>query len=186
MEIDRSILEHALGLPKVGQLGFIVHDVRSSLPAYASLYNLKTWFEPLYAEKKFNIGGEPRELDLNIVLAFSGKVQIELLEEKSKRAPIYKEHLDTFGEGLHHLGFYVNDLKDRLKIAEQIGLSIIQEGNFVTAGGGNAQFAYLDTRHLCGILIELIHVTLYGINVPQTEFMMNLAKLTGDVKNFTV
>ncbi len=186
MEIDRSILEHALGLPKVGQLGFIVHDVRSSLPAYVSLYNLKTWFEPLYTEREFKINGKFKDLEFNIAFAYSGGLQIELFEEKSRQVAMYQDHLDSFGPGLHHLGFYVGDIDARVEIARRLDLDILLEAKFKTAGGGFVRYVYLDTRPLCGIITELLHITLYGINVPQTEFMMNLAKLTGDVKNFTV
>ena len=108
------------------------------------------------------------------------------MEEKSQRAPIYKDHLESQGQGLHHLGFYVPDLDAKLKIAEQLGLEILLEGQFLTAGGGYASFAYLDTRQLSGIILELINIRLYGINVPQTEFMMNVGRLTGDVLKLDV
>jgi hypothetical protein len=186
MDLDQPILEHSLGLPGVGQLGFIVHDIRSSLPAYASLYNLKTWFEPLYAQKEFKIDGEMRDLEFNIAFGYSGKLQVELFEEKSQQALVYQDHLDSYGPGLHHLGFYVNDLDSRLRSAERLGLDILLEANFKTAGGGFVRYVYLDTRQLCGIITELIHITLYGINIPQTEFMMKVGKITGDVKKFNI
>jgi catechol 2,3-dioxygenase-like lactoylglutathione lyase family enzyme len=186
MEIDQFILEPSLGLPSVGQLGFIVHDIQRSLPTIASTFNLKTWFEPLYSEKQFKIGGETVELDFNLAFAYSGKLQIELVEEKSQRALIYKDHLESQGQGLHHLGFYVPDLDAKLKIVRQLGLDILLEGQFTTAGGGYARFAYLDTRQLSGIIIELINIKLYGINVPQTEFMMNVGRVTGDILKLDV
>lgn len=186
METDRLILEHELGLPKVGQLGFIVHDVRSSLPAYESLYNLKTWFEPLYAEREFKINGEVKELEFNIAFAYSGKLQIELFEEKSQQVAMYRDHLDSFGPGLHHLGFYVGDIDAKIEMASQLDLDILLEAKFKTAGGGFVRYVYLDTRPVCGIITELLHITLYGIKVPQTEFMMNVGKFTGDVRKFNV
>ena len=39
----------------------------------------------------------------------------------------------------------------------------------------------LDTHKMCGVIIELANIKLYGINVPQTELMMNVGRLTGDV-----
>lgn len=186
MEKDLIKLQRSLGLPKVGQLGFIVHDIQSSLPTYASLYNLKNWFEPLYAEIEFMIDGEPRDLDINFAFAYSGKIQVEIFAEKSQQAPVYKEHLDSHGEGLHHLGFYISDMDAKLKVAEKLGLNILLEGKFKTAGGGFVRYVYLDTRRSCGIITELLHITLFGINVPQTEFMMNVGKLTGDVRKFSL
>lgn len=181
MEIEQFILEPSLELPSVGQLGFIVHDIPVSLPSIASAFNLKTWYEPQYSEKKFKIGEGTIELDFNLVFVYSGKQQIELVEEKSQRAPIYWDHLESHGPGLHHLGFYVPDLDAKLKIVEELGLDILLEGQFTTAGGGYARFVYLDTLPQCGIIIELINIKLYGINVPQTEFMMNVGRITGDV-----
>jgi catechol 2,3-dioxygenase-like lactoylglutathione lyase family enzyme len=186
VEIDQFILEPSLGLPSVGQLGFIVHDIQRYLPSVASAFNLKTWYEPQYSEKQFKIGGGIVELDFNLAFAYSGKLQIELVEEKSQRAPIYKDHLDSYGQGLHHLGFYVPDLDAKLTIARQLGLGILLEGQFTTAGGGDARFAYLDTRQMCGIIVELINIKLYGINVPQTEFMMKVGGVTGDVLKLDV
>ena len=186
MEIEQFILEPSLDLPSVGQLGFIVNDIHSSLPGMASLYNLITWYEPQYSEKQFKIDGETIELDFNLAFAYSGKLQIELIEEKSQRAAIYKDHLDSHGQGLHHLGFFIPDLDTKLKIVEQLGLEILFEGQFKTAGGGSVRFAYLDTRQQCGTILELINIKLYGINVPQTEFMINVGRLTGDVLKMDV
>ncbi|UCD98935.1 MAG: VOC family protein [Chloroflexota bacterium] len=179
-------MEPFLGLPPVGQLGFVVEDIRDSLPEYASSYNIKSWFEPKYAEKHFQIGGEEIELDLNLVFGYTGKLQVELIEEKSRRSPLYRNFLERYGPGLHHLGFYVPDLLEKLRGAHQLGLEVLQEGQFETAGGGSVRFAYLDTQQISGTIIELIDIKLYGLNVPQTEFMMNFARLTGDTRKFEV
>ena len=181
MEIDQFIHDPALGLPRVGQLGIITYDIHDFLPGFAPAFNLKTWYEPQYAQRQFIINGERVELDFNIVFAYSGNLQIDLIEEKSQRAAVFKEHLDSHGQGFHHLGFFVPDLDAKLKIAEQLGLKTLFEGQFTTAGGGAVRFAYLDTRQQCGTILELINIKLYRINVPQTEFMINVGRLTGDV-----
>jgi hypothetical protein len=181
MEIDKFLQESSLGLPGIGQLGFIVHDIQASLPIISSYFNLRSWYQPQYTEKKFKIDDQPIELDFDLVVAYSGNLQIELIEEKSQRARIYQDHLENYGEGLHHLGFFVSDMDSKLKIAKQIGLTILLESEFQTAGGGYVRFAYLDTRKICGVIIELANIKLYGINVPQTELMMTVGRFTGDV-----
>jgi len=180
MEIDNFLQESSLDLPGVGQLGFIVHDIQTSLPSMSSLFNLRSWYQPQYTEKYFAIDDHPIELDFNLAVSYLGKLQIELIEEKSHRARIYQDHLDYYGEGLHHLGFFVHDIDAKLKQAKQIGLNILLESEFKTAGGGYVRFAYLDTRKLYGIICELANIKLYGINVPQTELMMNVGRVTGD------
>jgi hypothetical protein len=63
-------------------------------------------------------------------------------------------------------------------------LQVLFEGRFKTAGGGAVRFVYLDTRQHCGIILELINIKLYGINIPQTEPMINVGRLTKDVRRF--
>jgi hypothetical protein len=176
---------NALNLPRVGQLGFVVHSIEASLPYYASFYNLHTWFEPKYAEKEFWIGSEQVEVNLHLTFAFSGQTQIELLEASGPGAALYQQYLAEHGAGLHHLGFYVNNLDKKLSLIKKLGLELLLEGRFKTAGGGLARFAYLETRQPCGIILELIEIRLYGLSIPQTPWMMNLATLTGDVLKST-
>ena len=47
-------------------------------------------------------------------------------------------------------------------------------------------FTYLDTRQQYGIILEIINIKLYGINIPQTELMINVGRLTKDVVRFQV
>ena len=186
MEIGQFIQESGLNLPKVGQVGIIAADIEEALPGTAAAFNLRTWYKPQYAEKQFTIDGEQVDLDFNLVFAYSGGLQIELFEEKSQRAAIYKDYLDQRGQGIHHLGFYIADMDARLKAAEKLGLKILLESQFTTAGGGAVRFAYLDTRQQCGTILELINIKLYGINIPQTELMINVGRLTKDVVKFKV
>ena len=181
MEINKFLQESSLNLPGVGQLGFIVHDIQASLPSYSSSFNLRSWYLPQYKEKHFKIGDQPIELDFNLAVAYSGKLQIELIEEKSGRARIYQDHLENWDNAGAFMTLWRTDMDPKLKVAKQIGLNILLESEFKTAGGGYVRFAYLDTRKICGIIIELANIKLYGINVPQTELMMNVGRFTGDV-----
>ena len=186
MEIDQFIQESGLNLPRVGQVGIITPDIQDALPGVAAAFNLRTWYEPQYAEKQFIIDGEQVDLAFNLVFAYSGGLQIELIEEKSQKAAIYKDHLEQHGQSIHHLGFFIADMDAKLKIVEQLGLEILLESQFTTAGGGSVHFAYLDTRQQCGIILEIINIKLYGINIPQTELMINVGRLTKDVIKFQV
>ena len=182
--IDLSILRR-LNLPRLGQLGFIVQSIPDTLPVFTALYNLNTWFEPRYSQQNFSVGGAKIQLDFQIAFAYSGKVQVEMVQ-----APLgenlYRRHLDQAGEGLHHLGFYLPDLDREMAFVRQLGLPVMLEGRLKTAGGSEARFAYLDTRQLCGIVVELIEVKTLGVSLPQTEFWMKIGKLTGDVRSIPI
>lgn len=186
MEIEQFIHDSGFVLPRVGQIGIITADIQEALPGVAAAFNLRNWYKPKYAEKQFLINGEQVELDFNLVFAYSGGLQIELIEEKSHRAAVYQDHLDQRGQGIHHLGFYIPDMDEKRNKVEQMGTEILLESKFKTAGGGSVHFVYLDTRPQCGIILELINIKLYGFNVPQTEFMINVGRLTGDVLKLQV
>ena len=92
-----------------------------------------------------------------------------------------KFHIAEEGEGLHHMGFYTSKF-DRLgRQFRDADIPSVLTGDFKTEGGGAVRFEYFDTRDIFGTTIEVIDVTLYGIRVPQNDFMMKIAALTGDV-----
>lgn len=73
---------------------------------------------------------------------------IELIEGKT----IHEDFLKEKGEGLHHIGFAVKDLKKCEGEAEKLGLKVIQ-GMKREDGSG---FAYLDSDRIGGAMFELI------------------------------
>ena len=75
----------------------------------------------------------------------------------------------------------MSNFDERLRDIKKLGIELLLEARFKTAGGGLAQTAFLGTEQLCGSILELIAIRLYGINIPQTSFMMNVAAITGDV-----
>jgi len=73
---------------------------------------------------------------------------IELIEGKT----IHEAFLKEKGEGLHHLGFEVKDLKRSVEEAERRGLRVTQ--GFTREDGSG--FAYLDSDKIGGAIFELI------------------------------
>ena len=182
MDTEWNSSVKSLDFPRVGQLGFVVNDIEASISSYASFYNVDKWFEPIYVEKVFQIGGEKVELDLRLLFAFSGGLQLELIQTGSQIPHLYAQHLERYGEGLHHLGFFISNFDQRMQMVESIGIPVLLQGSFRTAGGGRARFAYLDTQQYCGVIMEFIEVKLYGISLPQREFTWNIGALTGDAE----
>jgi catechol 2,3-dioxygenase-like lactoylglutathione lyase family enzyme len=181
--IDLSHLRQ-LRLPRLGQLGFIVRNIPASLPSFTELFDLDPWFEPRYSQRTFTAGGARVDLDFQITFAYSGKVQIELVQAPPGEN-LYRQHLERAGEGLHHLGFYLADLDRSLAAARQLGLLVLLEGRLKTAGASQARFAYLDTQELCGTIVELIEIKTLGASLPQTQFWMKISGLTGDVRRLS-
>jgi hypothetical protein len=93
--------------------------------------------------------GEPKEYRMKIAFAKMGAIQLELIQPLSES--IYTEFLNEKGEGIHHIGCYVDDLDTAVAIVEKQGINVIQSGK--RPGGG---YAYLDTEGTMGAIFELI------------------------------
>jgi methylmalonyl-CoA/ethylmalonyl-CoA epimerase len=73
---------------------------------------------------------------------------IELIEGKT----VHEDFLKEKGEGLHHIGFLVKDLKKCEGQAEKLGLKVVQGIKREDDSG----FAYLDSDRIGGAMFELI------------------------------
>jgi catechol 2,3-dioxygenase-like lactoylglutathione lyase family enzyme len=80
-----------------------------------------------------------------------GPVTLELMEHVDGKS-IHEGFLADKGEGLHHLGFEVDDLAASVHEAERRGLRVTQ--GFTREDGSG--FAYLDTDAVGGTVFEVV------------------------------
>ena len=128
-------------LPEVGQIGVVVRDVEKAIEYYS-----KFGLGPFQVVE---IAGEVGSKMVKAKLAFAqmGQVQLELIEIVEGET-IHTEFLKKRGEGLHHLGFFVEDLEKEVDRWKKQGVGVLQaiEGFF----------AYMDTAKIGGVILELI------------------------------
>ncbi|BCS95757.1 hypothetical protein DSLASN_13890 [Desulfoluna limicola] len=113
---------------------------------------------------------------LKIATAYAGGVQLELIEVVSGRS-YYSDMLDTH-EGLHHLGFMVNDLEKRLEVCKAQGIKVLQRGR-IKMKLVTVDYAYLDTRAQGGIIFELIQTRIGPFKVKMNRFNHLFSAWTG-------
>ena len=82
-----------------------------------------------------------------------GDSKIELLEPLSSEGPVAK-HLSKFGEGIHHIALYVENLQETLDKLKQMDVWVIDEKP--RKGAFNNSIAFLHPVSSHGVLIELI------------------------------
>jgi len=121
---------------QVGQLGIVVHDVEKTAA---------------YLEKQFQIGpfgiiplnnvkavyqGREIEYHLKVGLYELDKVLLELIEHTGGDDCILNDpaHLGPGGQGLHHVGFFVQDLDAAVGEWESRGGKLLQRGSFMPGG----------------------------------------------------
>lgn len=143
--IEQSIYSRA------DQVGVIVRDMDRAVEYYQSLGIGP--FEPLntMATDRKVYGKPAGDVKNKVKIAWMGPIQLELVQPVSGKS-VQQEFLDKHGEGINHLGFFVDDIeKESAKLVKK-GFKDVSSGKFVGGGG----FAYFDTGKVGGIMFELI------------------------------
>ncbi len=169
-------------LSNTNQIGILVEDIPKAVAYYSKILNIRPWFHSKTAKNEVYYQGKLIRLDLDIVLAFQGGMEIELIQVKSGDECVYSDLMRKNGGGIHHLGFFVSDYNAKLAKMKEAGINILQSGTIITNGSAVTRFAYLDTIEQCGIITEIIETKLKGLLMPHRKLIMNIGCITGDVE----
>jgi len=130
-------------IKSIDQVSYAVKDIDKTVEAWSRLYGIGPW---IYME---NGGLDAKGRPWKIRMAFTniGTLQIELVQCIEGR--IFQSHfLDVWGEGVHHIGCYVDDVDTEVEKLVSQGVKL-----FIHDPG---RFAYLDAGGAGGAIIELI------------------------------
>lgn len=147
-------MSHRAG--EVMQIAYVVKDMEQSLEHWLQKMKVGPFFllnnlevvDPRYR-------GEPTDLDINIALGYSGGVCVELIKQNCDSPSVYRELLDSKGEGFHHWGVFSDRFDEDEARYRQQGHETAFSGR-VAIG---ARYAYMDTVANMGGMIELIEAT---------------------------
>jgi catechol 2,3-dioxygenase-like lactoylglutathione lyase family enzyme len=173
-------------LPNVNQIGILVKDIPEAVAYYSKLLNMGPWYRSNTVKHEAVYRGKPINPELDIVLAFQGGVEIELIQVIGKKENVYSDMLAKCGGGIHHLGFTVMGYDKKLEQMKANGIEVLQSGVITTKGSAVTRYAYLDTIKQCGIVSELITTTLIGLPMPHCKLIMDIGCITGDVERVKV
>jgi methylmalonyl-CoA/ethylmalonyl-CoA epimerase len=139
---------------KLHHVGLVVKDIDKAI-AYLESIGIGP-FMARDGVKKFTIPfkgelhGKPAEWKTTISNAQLGDVQLELLEP-TQGPQALKESLDATGEGLHHIGFLVENLDAAIDHGNKNGLKIWTMSKRENGPG----FVYFEPTDTCKLAIEL-------------------------------
>ncbi len=144
-------LKEALGLPDASQIGLVVRDLDAAVAHFERVVGLGPFVRPEVHYDPVFYRGEPSPgSSWEMAFASLGPIELEVIMPVT-RPTIYHEFLDAAGEGLHHVGFDLQDFDAKLALCDRLGIKVLQMGR--TPAGG---FAYLDTAGCGGLMVELI------------------------------
>lgn len=138
---------------RVAQIAFVVRDIHEAKARFARLFgmpepNVMTTSPGLERNQTFR--GEPSDAQAHLAFFELENIQLELIQPLGG-ASSWQAFLDERGEGVHHLGFWSEELPAaRERLAAQ-GMPEMHYGKF---DGG--EFSYVDSANQLGCLIELL------------------------------
>ena len=151
--------EPRLKLKGINQIGFVVEDLDKSMAAYWQNFGIGPWRIYTYGPplvKQTTYRGRREDFHMRIALADFGGLMIELIQHLDGDT-VYKEFAAKAGEGVQHLGIFVDNLDQAVAEAQAAGFKVIQSGRAYGVHGDGG-FAYLDTADELGTIYELIEI----------------------------
>ena len=145
------------GIGKVVQIAIVCKDVDASSQRWSRLLGKPA--PPAHTtvpghEAKVMYHGKPSEGQGKLTFFNIGQdLTLELLEPVGPDT-FWKEHLDRWGEGVHHIAFKVKDLDKTIDSFHKEGMPLIQRGRF---DKNNGDYCYMDTKGKLGVTVELLH-----------------------------
>ena len=174
MQFNKTAAE--LRLPAIGQIGYVVYDIGKTRTYYEKTFGIGPWTvyesRPDSAIEKSG----PVNINLKVAIAYSGPLQIELIEVMEGRC-FYNEMLDH-REGFHHLGFFVNNIEKRLAECRERNIQLLHRGQ-IRRRGITIDYAYLDTAERSLSIIEFIQIRFGPIPVKMNRLAHRISALLG-------
>ena len=128
-------------ITNIEHIGIAVKNLNESIKYYEAVLGLKC-----YAIE------EVKDQKVKTAFFMVGQTKIELLESTEPDGPIGK-YIEKKGEGIHHIAFATNNLKDALKEVEAKGIMLVDKEPRKGAEGLNV--AFLHPKTTGGVLTEL-------------------------------
>ncbi|MBN2011935.1 methylmalonyl-CoA epimerase [candidate division KSB1 bacterium] len=135
-------------LKQIDHIGIAVKNLNQQIEFYSNMLGLTCSGIEDVPEQKVRVG-----------IFKLGNVRIELLEPTTPDSPIAK-FMENRGEGIHHIGYAVENIEQHLKSLEEKNVRLIDSTPRIGAGGH--KIAFLHPKATFGVLTELCehqHVT---------------------------
>lgn len=136
------------------QNAYVVRDLGTSMTFWMDTFDIGPFFViPHIPLTDVTYRGAPAELDISAALAFSGNIQIELIEQHNDGPSAYRDVVPAGEEGFHHICLYPDDYEGFVARYEAMGYPIAGGGALASSG---TRFAYMDARARLNCMVEIV------------------------------
>jgi methylmalonyl-CoA/ethylmalonyl-CoA epimerase len=156
------------GIRSIDQVAVVVRDLHTAMERYAAQLGIGPWDVYTYGPHRMHtmtFRGRDQPYVMKLALAQVGTTQYELIEPV-EGPTTYHEYLEQRGEGLHHLGYYVDDIDTEIARMAALGYPLLQSGRGFGVDGDGA-YAYFDSEAGLGCIVEAI---LLPRQMPEPEY----------------
>ena len=126
---------------KLEHVGFAVKNLSESNRLYTQLLGTEPYMHETLSSEKVTIS-----------FFKAGEVKIELLEALDDQGPI-ATFIQKRGEGIHHIAFEVENIRQEIKRLKHAGFQVIYEEP--RKGADNKLVTFVHPKSTNGVLIEL-------------------------------
>jgi len=126
---------------KVEHIGIAIKDMQASVPLFEKLLNTSCYKTEMVESEK-----------VNTAFFRQGETKIELLESITPDGVIAK-FIERKGEGIHHIAFDVDDIRQEMKRLQAEGFTLLNEEP--KKGADNKWVCFLHPKGTNGVLVEL-------------------------------
>ncbi len=134
-------------LTRIDHVGIAVRDLNAGIDLYTSLFGLTV------AGRETNEAQGVREAMLSVADSPGGASYVQLLEPLGPDTPVGR-FLAARGEGVHHIGYGVDDVAASLAALREQGVRLVDERP--RHGSLGASIAFLHPKSVGGVLTELV------------------------------
>lgn len=141
----------------VWQIGVVVKDVAATSKRIQELFGFEKACpvnrsgKSVYDGADVHYMGKPVDGDFDGCFYDFGSVQIEFMSPADDGPSVWRDFLNTHGEGIHHIAWKVADTDKTQKYLESKGLKMQQRGNWP-----NGTYAYFDGLDFMGVILETL------------------------------
>ena len=136
----------------IAQIGYVVKNLDAAIQHWISL-GVGPWFLTKGVKPdNFTYRGEPSDMVMDVAVANSGDIQIELIQPVNDAPSMYRDFLVAGHEGMQHVAYWTTEYQDLHDRALAAGFVVGQEG---AIGGPQGRFCYFDTDRQPGTVIEI-------------------------------
>ena len=145
--------------PRINQVAVVVRNLDAAMRNYWETLGIGPWSVYTFAPplvREMTYRGRSQDYAIRLALAQAGDLLYEIIQPLWGDN-IFSEHLDRKGEGVQHIGVFVDSYDEAIEKAVSQGHKVLQSGRGYGLGGDGA-YGFLDTEKALGVVLELIQV----------------------------